>query len=241
MQIKHFGILTFLMALCSTGFAQIQLEELQGDWSCFDTGCEKRMCETCCRNMLYFDLKIHNDSVDVFDYPNKFIGTYRIESYIDSLNNRAYKVDMPTFLRQPRVSNDTLTTEMDFSFRRNAFDDEIVSILLKDSLIFTNLLGEWEIVLKYPGSSMNSGDVKLPFNITDKLNFSSDSELLTKRFLQIAVNGELKLFYIRSITNYSLKVTAKSWYTGQSCNYAHDAWYLNFSRKFIIEFRKVVD
>jgi len=237
---KYIGITILLITFFNTGFTQKKLEELQGDWTCFKTGCEQ-VCETCCRNQIYFDLRIHNDSVDVFDYPHAYFGTYKIESFVDSINMELVRYNSRTvrFFQGSTVANDTLTTETNYSFHRDTFDHQLVSTLIEDSINFKELMGKWEIVLEYP-EDYGSGPfyVKLPFKVTHKLNFISESQLPTTRFLRLRVNGELKLFYIQSLTNYNLTVVTESWYNGV-VNSARGAYYTNLPGKYIIDYRKI--
>lgn len=240
---KCFGITVFLIIWLSAGISQIKTEELQGDWTCFNTGCEE-VCETCCRNLVYFDLRIHNDSVDIFDYPHAYFGSYKIESFVDSINLKYldHNSGNHPFFNNATVVNDTLTTNTNYSFYRDTFDQQLVTTLIKDSLNFKELMGKWEIVLEYP-EDYGTGPfyVELPFKVTDQLNFTSEAQLPTTRFLRLRVNGELKLFYIQSLTNYQLTIITGSWYEKNIVNSARGAYHSNPPGKFIIDYRKVYD
>lgn len=220
------------------------LDSLQGNWSCYATSCEKN-CEICCENEVILDLQIDGDTIHFFDYPNMYFGSYPIQMKDDSLYcdqgvSEMLGYDYP--IHSFKVFNDSLSMADYYFFKRNSFDSSLVRTLKKDSMNFENLMGKWLIVLKYDRYYNRSENglywhVKLPFRVTDKLNFQDKSQLPTSRYLTLKVNGAYKKFYIEYLSKRRLTVVTDSWYTGGKKNRArHDSFETQPGRGFAIDF-----
>lgn len=248
-----FTVLLIIFTITQNLFAQVYsnsiLDSIQGDWSCYQTLCEKS-CESCCENEIFLDIQIINDSIHFFDYPNMYFGSYPLQSKNDSLycdkdvsKLLGYEYPAHSF----KITNDSLTIADYYLFKRKSFDSGIINKLKKDSINFEYLKGRWMIVTKYDRQYDRSENglywhVELPFKVTHKLNFQSDHQLPSSRYLLLKVNGEYQKFYIEYLSERRLTVVTGSWYTGGQTNHSrHNTFETQTNGGFAIDFCRPED
>ncbi len=228
-----FSILISLLCFHAMGQSPIKLSDIQGDWSCYDTGCQK-MCESCCEEEIYLNLRIKGDSISFFHYPNMYYGTYKIQMKDSSLfcdstlgamlgksysRNKSYSLRSgidhypfaPTYCK-----NDTLVSAGYYFFKRKKFNDSIVDILKKDSLIVSDLKGKWKLVTMYDTYYDGEGmqPIQFPFKLSKQLNFTEKSLNPPRRVnkvVYIKADGVLRDFYIDYLSPGFLVLVAGKW------------------------------
>jgi hypothetical protein len=190
---------------------------LAGDWICIDIKCEK-ICESCCEDLVYIDLRIRSDSVFLFEYPYMFH-----ESKVIS----AIELPDPFLLR-----GDTLVMGIN-TYRRASFDPPVVAALLKDSINRQHLIGKWNLITRYSngynGDEQSDGFwyVEFPFKVPPALTFNSKNiipPMMNGRKLMLPINGVNKEFYIRHVSTYRFTLVPGKWYEGDfDFEYCHSS------------------
>lgn len=219
--------------------SQLSLQDIQGDWKCYDIACEK-MCEICCENLIGLHFRISGDSVSFFEYPHQYFGTYKIETdsgkfvrneklqrvlnacFVNDLPNRSnhYIYSSTEWLyadfSKRVLRNDTLITNNYFFYKRDIFDDKIVNRLKKDSINRNTLIGQWQLKTKYEGYyGDDDHHVQPPFNMPKELTFTKETILpptVKGKRVKIMVNNINCDFYISDISQYRFTLVPGKWY-----------------------------
>lgn len=243
--IKYFIVLTITLLSFTSSHAQggvlfnKGLSDLQGDWCCINT-VQGFPCRSCCNDNVVYDshLRITGNIVFCFNYPFEYQGSYELKVSEDTLYCNQPNDSTGKFFYNPSILNDTLIVD-GYQFVKSKYQDWIISKLLKDTINTTHLMGEWELVLEYPQYfSLGSFLVKLPFEIAHQIELNPLNELYSERQLFLDVNGKLKPFLIKSISDSRLTLSTLDWYSVIKSD-ARSYYSCNTNKEFIFDFRKV--
>jgi|GEM_PF-5905951 len=176
----------------------------QGNWKCVDIICDKA-CETCCEELIYFDLQIISDSVSYFQYPHQYYFT-------NSIN------ETTSWLSHDTLSIKTLGATFLFIQQTKVIDSKTISLLKKDSINPASLVGTWELYtwkkMGYEGEEDYEGTIDFPFKLKSFLKLKATQlipPLLIGRTLKIPVNGVNKACTIVLLTENHITFRAGNW------------------------------
>jgi hypothetical protein len=200
--LSYFGMYGQQMKKAENQDSILPLKDLQGDWRCYYIKCEK-ICEICCSDPVYVDVRMQGDTVYSFNYPHQYYSMARLLPKGSKVNDYRNETGSPPDLVFTSLKNDTLILGGTHYYVRTLFDNKIVARLKKDSINSASLIGDWVLVTRYLGDYGDDNvNIRFPFKLPATLKITSAEikpPTIKGRYFTMNVNGTEKKFRVRKI------------------------------------------
>jgi hypothetical protein len=167
-------------------------EEINGDWKCVQK--DRYIIEEYYEPDVEFNnIRISNDTIWHFEYPNRFYGQRQF------IANSDWSIRTNTWFQHDTLVIHNLDSRHDgfHYYLRDTFDQKVIDQLLVDTIYLPSLFGKWYVETERPDDVEYGPPIRLTYPVYVPPVFKFDeTDIAGKRMIWLNINGTKRKFRV---------------------------------------------